>query len=206
VLDIAPDAPTLWLLDIDDAATRCRAEAVAPLPQEAALFAARCDAGRRWLRRRLARLLLAAAGSCRPDRVVIERSAAGAPVVVTPAGWYLSVAGRWRHCLVGIAPLPLGVDLERIERDQPVPPDLLTGAEREALALTAGGDRPRFFARAWAAKESHAKWTGAPRAVEPAVVETGVAFVRSPWGTTRCWSVEVGEFVAAACGGHREER
>lgn len=202
-LAIAPDAPTLWLVDIDDPASRRRAEAIAPLPGEAALFAARGDAGRRLLRRRLARLMLAQAAGCGPDAVVVGRSDAGAPIVVSPAGWHVSVAARWPDCLIGIAPMVLGVDLERLEPDQPPEPELLTRHERDRLRLTAAADRPRLFARAWTAKESHAKWTGEPLKVAPALVDTEEARVSSPWGETRCWRYEAGDLVAAVCTGGR---
>lgn len=200
-LAIAPDAPTLWLFDIDDPAIRRRAEAVAPLPGEAAQFADRSDAGLRWLRRRLTRLMLGRAIGCRPDAVVIERTAAGAPAVVAPGGWYISVAARWPDCVIGIAPVRLGVDLERIERDLAPDLDLLTGQERARLDLMIPADRPLAFARAWAAKESHAKWTGEPLKVVPALVDTVEARVVSPWGETQCWHYENGDTVAALCTG-----
>jgi hypothetical protein len=198
-LVVDPAAPALWLFDIDDTATRRRAEAVAPLPGEAALFAARGDAGRRWLRHRLARLMLAGAAGCRPDAVVLGRSAAGAPLVAVPDGWHMSVAARWPACLIGIARERIGVDLEAIDRDLPPETDLLTPDERDRLALTPAEDQPGFFAAAWAAKESHAKWTGFPRAVAPALVDSGDTHVRSPWGDTRCWRRRVGDLVAALC-------
>ncbi|WP_174291689.1 4'-phosphopantetheinyl transferase family protein [Sphingomonas bacterium] len=207
-LELAQDVPTIWLVSIDDSVVRARAEAVALLPGEAAAVAGRRDAGERLLRGRLARLLLAAAGNVRADRVAIERDAAGRPMVTTPHGWHLSVAARWPACAIGVAPCRLGVDIERIGEDA-LPVDLLTPAERQRLdsdlAAPAGShgaaERPGVAAaRCWTAKEAHAKWTGHPRDLDPAAIETGrLPLVTSRFGTTRCWLYGLPDHVAAVC-------
>lgn len=198
-LVVAADAPTVWLVDIDEPVARRRAEAVTAVTGELVSFANRGDAGERLLRRHLARLLLAAAAGCPAEAVRIERTAAGAPVVAFPTGWHLSVAARWPACLIGVAPFPLGIDIERHD-PEPLPADLLTAAEQHQVAAMSPAERARHAARCWAAKEAHAKWTGEPRRVDPALVETAMPpLVRSPWGETRCWLHDRGDHVAAVC-------
>lgn len=194
VLTVAADTPTLWLVDLDDPITSARAGAVSLTAADRADLARHRDAGERLLRRGLARLLLAVAGGCHPDAIAIERSPAGAPVVTTPAGWHLSLAARWPMCLVGVAPVPLGVDVEAIV--EPLPDDLLTEVERHDHLLVG----EKVAAQVWAAKEAHAKWTGHPRDLDPAAIETGFPpLVTSIFGTTRCWRRDTAGHVAAVC-------
>ena len=198
-LVVVDEVPTVWLVSIADPTARARAEAIASTSADRTEVAGRRDAGERLLRRGLTRLMLASAGGCRPGTVTIARDADGAPLVVAPAGWHLSVAARWPDCAIGVARRPLGVDVERAT-DEPVAVDLLTAAERDRLAELPENLRARAFAACWAAKEAHAKWTGRPRSLDPASVETGVAgVVTSPLGTTRCWQRHHGALVAAVC-------
>lgn len=199
-LAIAAEVPTVWIASIADPAIRARAEAVALPASTTQEMARHPDAGERLLRRRLATLMLASAGDGAPASVAIERSPLGAPVVRAPAGWQLSVAARWPDCAIGVARVPIGVDLERVVAE-PAPGDLLTAAERHRLAMLPPDERPRAFAAAWAAKEAHAKWSGEPRRLDPADAETAATTVTSPLGTTRCWRRDHGTFVAAICTG-----
>lgn len=207
-LTVARAAPTVWLVSIDDPAARMLAERLSPIAGEVAAIAGRGDAGKRLLRGRLARLLLAAAGRLRTDMIVVERDAAGRPLVTMPHGWHLSVAARWPICAIGVAPQPLGVDIEQVA-DDALPVDLLTAAERRHLAnppVTPGligghaAGAGVAAARCWAAKEAHAKWTGRPRDLDPAAIETGQPpLVTSRFGTTRCWLSDLPGHVAAVC-------
>ena len=186
---VAVDAPSVWLVDLNDPAVRRRAEAIGLRPEDHRRVAARMDAGERLIRWRLARLLLARATTQSPDTVMIDHDEAGAPVVLSPAGWHLSLAARWPRCLIGIAPTPLGVDLET--GTEPLPSDLLTVHERQV----AGRDPHR-----WAAKEAHAKWTRRPLDLEPADIDAATPpFVTSRFGTTRCWLYDGGDYAAAMC-------
>lgn len=196
-LVVATEAPLVWLVSIDDPDARTRAEQVAIPASMLADVAASRDAGERLLRRRLAMLLLATASGCRGNQVEIAYTAAGAPAVAVPAGWHLSVAARWPDCAIGVARIRLGVDLERIT-DEPVSLDLLTLAEQAWLRQLPIADQPAAFAGCWAAKEAHAKWTGQPRRLDPAAIETADArFVTSQYGQTRCWRRRDGALAAA---------
>ena len=169
-----------------------------PLPGEAAAFVGRHDAGERLLRRRLARLLIAAVGKTNPSGVRITPDAAGRPLVAKPHGWHLGLAARWPACLLAIARDPIGVDIELAT--EPLPDDLLTSAERRQIATMPRAERAMEGARRWAAKEAHAKWTGRPRALDPAQIETAVAdVVTSPLGSSCCCRHEVGRLAMALC-------
>ena len=193
------DGPVVWLVSIDDSDARARAEQV-PLPSSiVAEFASSRDAGERLLRRRLAMVLLAAVSGCWIDEVAIAATTQGAPRVVTPKGWHLSVAARWPNCAITVARVPVGVDVERIT-DEPIALDLLTLAEQTWLQALPAAGHPAAFASCWAAKEAHAKWTGQPRRLDPADIETATAgLVTSSRGRTRCWQRRDGVLVAAVC-------
>ena len=191
-------APLVWLLDLDLPADRDRIETSAPSPDETRAFAGRLDAAYRVLRRRAARLLLAATSGSPAGGVAIMSDRLGAPLVQAPAGWWLSAAARWPRCVVAVDRRPIGVDLE--VATTPLPADLLTAPEQALVAALPPGERPLAGAAAWAAKEAHAKWSGRPREVNPAAVETSEAgSVRSSWGTTLVWRKMLGNAVVAVC-------
>ena len=48
------------------------------------------------------------------DDVRLTRSAAGAPIVSAPGGWYLSLSSRGAHALIGVARQPIAVDLDLV--------------------------------------------------------------------------------------------
>ena len=200
-LAVVGGAPTIWLVSIEDATARARAEGVMLTASDRLAFAARHDAGERLLRRALAKLLLASAAECLAEAVTLDRNAAGAPVVATPRGWHLSVAASWPDCAIGIARQPLGIDLERVT-GEPIAWDLLTPAERDGLAELPVAEQASAFVSCWAAKEAHAKWTRYPRRLDPASIQAGAAAtISSPLGVTRCWRRFDGDIVAAVCTG-----
>ena len=72
--------------------------------------------------------------------VAVEAGPLGAPLVVSPAGWHLSVAARWPRCLVAVAREPIGVDVE--VATTALPDDLLTQRERKAMETLPPVERP----------------------------------------------------------------
>jgi 4'-phosphopantetheinyl transferase len=134
-------------------------------------FAARADAGNRLLRRRLARALLSSLAQVAPTGILLGRSPQGAPSVLAPQGWYLSVAGQAPLCLVGVAAHPIGVDVEPVD-DAPPLWDMLTRAEADSLRRLPSSAWPREWLRRWTAKEAHAKRLGCARGADPAGIAT----------------------------------
>jgi phosphopantetheinyl transferase len=187
--------PLVWLARLDDP----RAEALArqaPLrPQDLLDLAQRPQAAMRGLRRQLARVLLARLAGVHPDTVVLGRTAAGAPLVAAPAGWHVSVAGRWPHALIGVARGALGVDIEPAGAPPP-PDDALTPGERLALIDDAGR------LRCWTAKEAHAKALGVAAQIDPAAIHTQALdhrlLVASAEGETLCYTARIDTALCAA--------
>jgi hypothetical protein len=170
-LSVDPGRPVLWSVRLDSAAA---AGALARAPHETrdlADFAAAPDAGYRLLRRRLTRALLAHLAGMPPEGILFGRAADGAPSVLAPPGWHLSVSGRSGHALIGLAATSIGVDAEPFDTAPPLW-DMLTEAEAARIEALASTDRPHAWLRAWAAKEAHAKKWRFARDADPARIET----------------------------------
>jgi phosphopantetheinyl transferase len=164
-------AAVAWLVRLDDPRVAPWL-AHSPLATgDLAAVAGRADAIQRLARRRLARLLLGRMAGIRPEGVELGRTEAGAPVILHPAGWYVSLAGRAGWCAVAAGRAPVGVDVEPLE-GAPLPDDLLTPAERGWIAGHPPAERLRASIACWVAKEAHAKRFGRPRSLDPAAVDT----------------------------------
>jgi len=148
------------------------------------------------------RLLAAAFLGCAPLEVPIELEAEGKPIFGGQLGLYVSVAHAATRSIVGLAMRPLGIDIERVDRDvdvDRVAALTLTGAERRELASLGADERRRAYFRCWARKEAVAKGVGAglalgltsfaaragrPVAIRwPARTATGTGRVGSLWWT-----------------------
>jgi 4'-phosphopantetheinyl transferase len=163
--------PVVWSVRIDSEAAAA-ALAVAPhTDRDLAEFAAAPDAGNRLLRRRLVRALLSRLAGLPSAAILFGRTAAGAPSVLSPKGVHMSVAGRAPLCLIGIAPEPLGVDVEPLDAAPPLW-DMLTQGEAAAIRAQPQREQPHEWLRRWVAKEAHAKRLGYARHADPARVET----------------------------------
>lgn len=177
--------PILWQVRLDDPEVERLAGRARLQAADWQDLAGRPQAEMRGMRRQLTRVLLAHVAGCHPDSIVFERSTAGALSVVEPAGWFVSVAGRWPHALIGLSRAPLGVDIEPADAAPP-PPDALTPGEREDLARAP--DLVRLCR--WTAKEAHAKLLGNAAQADPAEIHTqaegDVLRVSSPAGQTVC--------------------
>lgn len=119
-----------------------------------------------FLRRRLAlRALLGASLGVDPQEVRIGYDVEGAPRVLSHKG-FVSVASRGSIAALAIASSPVGVDLEPLDAQAPVVPEVLH--PRELLALR---DAPDHFLRLWTAKEAYLKAHGAGLVKDPASIE-----------------------------------
>lgn len=116
-----------------------------------------------------------------PDTRVAFRPARRARVDGSPLRVSLARGGGF--ALVAVATgRDVGVDVEPV---RPAPPaavveHLLTALEAHALDRLDGGVRDAAFARAWVRKEAALKAVGVGLAVEPCLVEVGVAHTGSP--------------------------
>lgn len=198
--EVCPDpgkAPLVWCLRLDDPAVQLLAEGAALREEDLRDLAGRPQAAMRGLRRRLARVMIARVAGCHPDVIAFGRGEAGAPLILTPDGWHISVAGRWPHGLIGIAHMPLGVDIEPADA-LPPPEDALTSGEQ----VEAVSDRERLMR--WTAKEAHAKLYGVASRIDPAAIHTQIdgnmLRARSASGASLCHVVEMGgTLCAVAC-------
>lgn len=189
-LELSSGAVLVWHLRIDDPVMFSAARGAPLRTHDLRDLAPGPHAGFRSIRRQSAKLLLARVAAVHPDDVRIGRSAAGAPLVEAPAGWYISVAGRWPHCLIGVSREPLGVDIETITAE-PFPPDIFSPTERAQMVAAS---RTEQTIR-WVAKEAHAKRCGNASTIEPAAITTTLhgtdfASVRSEAATSICYMLE----------------
>lgn len=193
-LEAMPPGEALWLVRLDDPAVQAVARR-APLREEDLRdLARRPQAQMRALRRQLAKALLAHVAQSHPDASMLERTEMGAPVVLAPQGWHLSVAGRWPHALIGVSRGPIGVDVEPLDAPPP-PDDALTARERREAAT----DHERL--RRWVAKEAHAKLLGIASRIDPEGIDTraqgDLLQVRSAQGQTLCRTSITGHMLCA---------
>ena len=149
-------------------------------------------------RRDLARALVARLARRRVEDVRLARTAAGAPRVAGPAGWYIGLSHRGTQCLIGAATRPIAVDRELVD-DAPPLWDMLTEREGRDLRCLDPLVRPRAWLRRWTIKEAHAKLVGEPRHIAPETIETEVidpvhATARYE-GVSRCWTRDDAEAI-----------
>jgi len=192
------DAPVAWYLRLDSSETEILAGGAALSAADRQDLAARPEAGMRALRRRLAKVLLARLTGSHPDEIIIGRTEFGAPQILHPPGWHISLAGRFPHCLIGLSRSPIGVDIEPIDAEPP-PEDSFTRSEWLALH----GASPDTLVTRWTAKEAHAKCLGIASRIDAAEMET-MAFrdglrVASREGETQvCVRLEAGTVQAVS--------
>lgn len=177
------EGPVVWHLLLDDPNTEKMAHHATLSRADLEDLARQPQAGMRGIRRRLSKVLLARLLGLHPDEIVFGRTDLGAPRIVHPAGWNVSLAGRWPHCLVGVGRLPIGVDIEPLTAE---PPDEDSFTPAEAIELR-GASNAAFLTR-WAAKEAHAKCLGVASVIDAAEIETTMRKDRlgaiSNYGTT----------------------
>jgi phosphopantetheinyl transferase len=113
-------------------------------------------------RRALLRSLVARLLSVSDDAVVVAHVEGHSPQLVQPSGvrLYLSSASRDGLAAVAVAILPVGVDVERVDRDGDLPWNVLHPAEAAALRDLPEPERADLFARLWSCKEAYLKALG----------------------------------------------
>lgn len=136
----APDLPAVWLV----------ATGAAP-----AGLAARSQ-----LRRETAAGILARQLDRPEAALTIDHLPGGRPVLPGCEGLHLSLATRAGVVAVGLARDPVGVDVEEIQPEAPVPLALLHALEQAELERAPAADRASVFAQIWAAKEAYVKALG----------------------------------------------
>lgn len=175
------DTALVWHGRLDDPGASAVIAQAALTPDDRAELARRPQAEWRAARRRLTRALLARLALAHPDTIGLKRSPFGAVRVVTPAGWWISVAGQGGLCAVAVSKGPVGVDIEPLDQPE-LPDDLFTAQE-----LGADGSR---LAR-WTAKEAHAKRFGRADIADPRLIQTAFfgegLIARSADGASRCF-------------------
>lgn len=186
----------LWYVRLDSPAAEHAVRGGRLLDADYRDLAQRPDSRMRAMRRRLARHLVGKVACCHPDAIVFARAANGAPGLSVPDGWFISLAGSWPHCLIGLSRRPIGVDVEPADA-LPPPDDCLTPRE---LAQLRGPAPDRALFR-WLAKEAHAKRFAVASEVDPCEIETlavpGGYDVTSRHGSTRCSMVMNGPVAIA---------
>ncbi|MET9374492.1 4'-phosphopantetheinyl transferase superfamily protein [Streptomyces sp. NPDC002992] len=108
--------------------------------------------------------------------------------VVEGGGAHFSLSHGGAMVFVGLAPVPIGVDVERVPTPETVADTaaVLHPDERAELAALAEESRPSAFARAWARKEAYLKGIGTGLGRSPALdyVGTGAVPAAGPDGWT----------------------
>jgi 4'-phosphopantetheinyl transferase len=108
--------------------------------------------------------------------------------VVEGGGAHFSLSHGGALVLLGLAPVPIGVDVERVPTPEAIAETtaVLHPREQDELALLDGESRHAAFTRAWARKEAYLKGIGTGLGRSPALdyVGTGVAPAAGPDGWT----------------------
>ena len=122
-------------------------------------------------RRALLRSLLAWRSRSQAQRARVAYDAAGAPRVIEPSAFFVSVAGRGSLAALTIARAPAGIDLEPMDGSNDPVWEVLAPSERAALrAIGSAADRSRAFLRLWTMKEAYLKAIGQGFAREPSTI------------------------------------
>ncbi len=157
------------------------------------------------------RALIAGITGCLPEEVSMDTQQDGAPVLLTPPGWTVSLANKDRHTIVALARAPsaIGVDIEivRTMNWKPALAMISSDAERRDVE-TAPGDvesNMRMFFRIWTLKEAALKSTGRGFRAGPKAVETPLSIVSAPGSGTMLafgsafdfWTADAGDAVVS---------
>ena len=188
---IGASGPVAWSVGLDSEAAAVALKRAAHTDRDLADFAAAPDAAARLVRRRLTRALLGEMAGVAPESILFGRSGEGAPSILSPPGWHISVAGQVPLALIAVARDPVGTDVEAVD-DAPPLWDMLTGAEAEQVRRLPPATQSAEWLRRWTAKEAHAKRLRSARHADPAAIDTeplgaDCIIARSTEGTSRCW-------------------
>ncbi|MFB7941061.1 4'-phosphopantetheinyl transferase family protein [Streptomyces sp. NPDC004779] len=111
----------------------------------------------------------------------------GRPAVADAPSLHFSLSHSSGLALVGVAAVPVGVDVERLPRDETVElcVEALHPGEQAELSGTGGRERTELFGRIWTRKEAYLKGIGTGLSRAPSADYLGAARDRHPEG----WSV-----------------
>ncbi len=155
--------------------------------------------------------LIAEMTGCSLDDVRLDTHADGAPFLLRPAGWSVSLANKENYTVVALAPAPsaIGVDVEVVREFSWKPPLSMTSSDAERAELEAASDEIetdiRKFFRMWTLKEAVLKSTGLGFRAGPKAVETPMAILRAPGSGTleafgdefEFWTADAGETIVS---------
>ena len=196
--------PLIWCARADDASVTALLARERSTPEDLAdaASAKAADGGESRLRRRLMLKALAArAFGVAASEVRVERQPAGGQSIAAPQALFASAAGRGAWAAVAVAPQPIGVDVETLPPEQPLPVDLLHPEEQRMVADLDEAARGATFLRLWTLKEAYAKAAGV--ALETALpaarfrLDTGGGIAAAPPGARGSVS-STPEMIAAA--------
>jgi len=123
-------------------------------------------------RRASTRRMVAARLGVSPRDVVVGHAPSGAPMILAPpAALHVSVSGRGDFCAIGLAPSPIGVDIEPLGAAAEPAWNILHQTERRGLRALDRAARHEAFLRLWTAKEAYLKALGQGMSREPSRVE-----------------------------------
>lgn len=121
------------------------------------------DTGEREHVREIARLLLAPQLGVAPERVEVQRTAAGKPYVATDPALHYSVSHSHDHAMIALTRVaPVGVDLERVRAVRHAEQILARFfPQHEIDAILSDDRRDLRFVQAWTEAEARVKARGA---------------------------------------------
>lgn len=134
------------------------------------------------LRRRLVAEMSGVSG----ELVTLAASEEGAPLLLHPAGWSVSLANKEAYTVVALAEAPgeIGVDIEVVREMDWRPALSMTCSDRERAEIDGAQSDPvsnlRAFYRMWTLKEAVLKTTGRGFRAGPKAVETPRRILQSP--------------------------
>ena len=123
-------------------------------------------------RRSVLRNVIGRIAACAGADVDIRYDADGAPRVMRPQGYFVSIAGQGSYALLAIAGTGVGVDFEPLQQDVSPVADVLHPAEKLRLAAMPGEEARAEFLFIWTAKEAYLKARGRGFLEDPGHFET----------------------------------
>lgn len=143
------------------------------LPEEIAASATHPHPAGFLLRRRIARSLATTLQDTQSDDLAIIANSHGRPGFRGLRGLHVSFSARAEFGLIGIATVPIGVDIEAPVPVTSIPLNLLTRSERQWLDAFSSDRRAKAFQALWCAKEAAVKADG--RGFETSPEKVGIS-------------------------------
>jgi phosphopantetheinyl transferase len=159
----------------------------------------------------LRRRLIAAMAGGAPEEVKMISAEGGAPVLLQPVGWAMSLANKDAYTVVALAgaTAQIGVDIEIVREMDWGPALSMTSSDAERAQFEGAPGAPasklRAFYRMWTLKEAVLKSTGrgfraGPKAVEipwALLLLPGAGTLRAFGGTFDFWTADTSDAVVS---------